>query len=156
TRSVVSLVGADGWREVARLPTSVRELYLSQDRKSALIVVVPRAGLELHELSELVRDLRALPKGPGIAELNIGGPPALTSDYVAAVSHWLARVAGCILGVTWIVLAFGLRSILLPLKAVALNLLSVSAAIGAMTLVFQDGIGAQLLGLSSPSHAVFP
>jgi RND superfamily putative drug exporter len=48
------------------------------------------------------------------------------------------------------------RSVLIPLKAVALNLLSVAAGFGAVVLVFQDGFAAGLLGLDEPLGAIFP
>ena len=138
------------------LAPALRELFVSRDGHSVLIAVTPRADLELHELSQLVRDLRAAPHVRGITELSIGGAPALTADYVDTVTRWFVPVAVLILIATFILLAIGLRSILLPLKAVALNLLSVAAALGAMTLVFQDGAGAHWLGLDGPSGAVFP
>jgi RND superfamily putative drug exporter len=49
----------------------------------------------------------------------------------------------------------GFRSALIALKAVALNLLSVAAAFGAVVLVFQDGIGVHLLGLAAPLDGTF-
>ena len=48
------------------------------------------------------------------------------------------------------------RSVLVPLKAVVLNLLAVAGAMGAMVLVFQDGYGVRLLGLAHPIDGVFP
>lgn len=156
TRTIVSAAGPEGWRIFDSLSRATRETFLNADARMALIAVVPRADLELHELSQLVRDLRAAPRVPGVAELSIGGPPAHTADYIDAISRWFAPVVVCILVATFLVLAIGLRSLLLPLKAVALNLLSVAAALGAMTLVFQDGAGSQWLGLSEPTGAVFP
>ncbi len=156
TRSILSGADANGWRRVALAPEATRRAFLSGDSRTALIAVIPRSGLELHELSQLARDLRAAGRPTGIAATNIGGAPALTADYVDAVAFWLAPVAALVLGVTFVILIVGLRSLLLPLKAVALNLLSVAAALGAMILVFQDGHGAQLLNLPGPYHAVFP
>jgi RND superfamily putative drug exporter len=57
---------------------------------------------------------------------------------------------------TLIALATGFRSILIPVKAVVLNLLSVGAAYGAMVLVFQDGYGAKLFGVAEVPGGVFP
>jgi RND superfamily putative drug exporter len=48
------------------------------------------------------------------------------------------------------------RSLIVPLKAVALNLLSVTAAFGAVVLVFQDGYAARLFGLEHPLYGGFP
>lgn len=155
-RSITSVTGRQNAALYPFLPDSARGMFVSEDRRSALIAVIPRASLELHEYTQLARDLRAVSAPAGVVAIDIGGAPALTADYIAAVSHWFAPVAGAILAATFIVLAIGLRSVLLPLKAVALNLLSVGAALGAMVLVFQDGHGAQWLGLQGPSHAVFP
>ena len=57
---------------------------------------------------------------------------------------------------TLVALFAGFRSLLVPLKAVLLNLLSVAAAFGALVLVFQDGHGVSLLGLAGPVDGVFP
>jgi RND superfamily putative drug exporter len=54
------------------------------------------------------------------------------------------------------VLAIGFRSVLVPLKAIVLNLLVVAGAFGAVTLLFQDGIGGSLLGLAGPLDGIFP
>ena len=61
-----------------------------------------------------------------------------------------------VVATTLVVLFLAFRSVLVPLKAVALNLLSVSGAFGALVLVFQDGHGARLLGLAAPLDGVFP
>ena len=53
-------------------------------------------------------------------------------------------------------LLVGFRSVLIAAKAVALNLLSVATAFGAVVLVFQDGFGVRLLGLSGPLGGNFP
>jgi RND superfamily putative drug exporter len=56
---------------------------------------------------------------------------------------------------TFLALLVGFRSVLVPLKALGLNLLSVAASFGAVVLVFQDGHGATLLGLDGPTQVVF-
>jgi RND superfamily putative drug exporter len=65
-------------------------------------------------------------------------------------------MVGLVVGGTLLALFVGFRSVLVPLKAVLLNLLSVAAAFGALVLVFQDGHGAALLGLAGPLHGIFP
>ncbi len=62
----------------------------------------------------------------------------------------------CIIGATLLVLAVAFRSILIPIKAVALNLLSVAAAFGAVAVVFQSSWGARLMGLPRPLDGGFP
>ena len=61
--------------------------------------------------------------------------------------HWLPRIFLIVLGLSFVVLTVAFRSIVLPLKAIVLNLVSVGAAYGLMVLVFQKGVGDELLGL---------
>lgn len=154
--AVRSVQTIGGGVAIDELPEDVRRIFLSQDRRLALIAVTPRANLELYELSQLARDLRKTALIDGIATIHIGGAPAYNADYADSVTRWFAPVAAIVLGATFLILAFGLRSIVLPLKAVALNLLSVGAALGAMTLVFQAGFGAQMLGLPGGYGGFFP
>lgn len=142
------------------LPDSVRRTLVSRDGGAALIEAVPREGVGLRELSDLVNDLRgkdweALSRLPG-TRVAVGGLPALQSDYVAAVTGALPTVAVFVLGGTFLALLIGFRSVVVPLKAIALNLLSVAAAFGALVLVFQDGYGAALFRLDGPLEGVFP
>ena len=54
-----------------------------------------------------------------------------------------------VLGLAFLLMLFTFRSIVIPIKAIVLNLLSVGAAYGLLTLVFQDGHGEKLLGFES-------
>ena len=77
----------------------------------------------------------------------VGGGPAQGVDYLSrsySVFPWL--VVG-VLALTYLILLRGFRSILLPLKAVVLNLLSVAAVYGLLVVVFRWGVGADLFGL---------
>jgi RND superfamily putative drug exporter len=142
------------------LPAAVRRAFVSEDSRLALLEVVPRETATPRDLSALVRRLRAadtvLVSSAGRARLLVGGLPAFNHDYERAVAGRFVQVVALIIGATFIVLAIGFRSVLVPLKAIALNLLAVAAAFGAVTLVFQDGVGASLLGLAGPLDAIFP
>lgn len=81
------------------------------------------------------------------AEVLVGGPTAETVDSVQTQRDYLPLVFTFVLGFSFLLLLVVFRSIVVPLKAVALNLLSVGAAYGILVLVFQKGIGAGLLGL---------
>jgi RND superfamily putative drug exporter len=86
----------------------------------------------------------------------VGGIPAFNADYRGALTGRFVTVASVVVIATLLVLGVALRSILVPLKAVALNLLSVAAAFGAMVLVFGDGAGVGLLGLDAAPGGTFP
>jgi uncharacterized membrane protein YdfJ with MMPL/SSD domain len=80
------------------------------------------------------------------AEVVVGGPTAESVDSVQTQKDYLPLVFTFVLGCSFLLLLVVFRSIVVPLKAVVLNLLSVGAAYGILVLVFQKGIGAGLLG----------
>jgi putative drug exporter of the RND superfamily len=81
------------------------------------------------------------------AEVYVTGRTAFEIDYAALIDRWLPIVLAFVLTLSFFLLLLVFRSVVLPLKAVLLNLLSVGAAYGLMVLVFQKGVGADLLGL---------
>jgi putative drug exporter of the RND superfamily len=84
----------------------------------------------------------------------IGGSTAQTIDFVDAVYGSFPLMLALISIVTFVLLARAFRSIVLPAKAIAMNLLSVFATWGVMTLVWQHGVGTELLFGVGPSGAV--
>ncbi|MGH8525839.1 MAG: MMPL family transporter, partial [Gammaproteobacteria bacterium] len=80
------------------------------------------------------------------AEVFVGGPTAETVDSVQTQKDYLPFVFTFVLGLSFLLLLVAFRSIVVPAKAVVMNLLSVGAAYGILVLVFQEGIGAGLLG----------
>jgi len=82
----------------------------------------------------------------GTAKIFVGGPAAETVDSVQAQRDYLPFVFTFVLGLSFLLLLVVFRSIVVPLKAVAMNMLSVGAAYGVLVLVFQEGVGTGLLG----------
>ncbi len=93
---------------------------------------------------DLIKTLREVvhDQGPGV---KLGGASAANSDFIDAVYGSFPLMIGLIAVVTFILLARAFRSLLLPAKAVLLNLLSVAAAWGIMTLVWQEGHGSDTI-----------
>jgi RND superfamily putative drug exporter len=106
------------------------------------------------------REIRKLgaPELTGIpgATLIIGGVPALNADYQTIVEDRFPRVTAMVVGATLLALLAGFRSLFVAVKAIALNLVSVAAAFGALVLVFQDGHGSKLLRVATGTGSVFP
>ena len=75
------------------------------------------------------------------AEVTIGGEAAQSADFLDAVYSNFPLLIGLISALTFVLLARAFRSLILPLKAVLLNLLSVAAAWGLIVLVWQNGFG---------------
>jgi uncharacterized membrane protein YdfJ with MMPL/SSD domain len=83
------------------------------------------------------------------AEVAVTGPTALSKDFLDTMTSHLPIVFGFVLSLAFVLLLVTFRSIVVPIKAIVLNLLSVGAAYGILTLVFQDGHGEQALGFNS-------
>ena len=81
------------------------------------------------------------------ASVLVGGATAENLDYSDVINKWLPIVLAFVLGLSFILLTLVFRSLVLSATAVILNLLSVGAAYGLLVLVFQHGVGADLLGL---------
>jgi RND superfamily putative drug exporter len=81
-------------------------------------------------------------------ETNVTGMTAGSKDFNDSLNAHLPIVFAFVLGLAFLLLLVTFRSIIVPLKAIVLNLLSVGAAYGVLTFVFQDGHGASLLGFT--------
>ena len=82
------------------------------------------------------------------ADVFVGGPTAETVDDIATQEEYLPIVFAFVLGFSFLLLLLVFRSIVVPLKAVIMNLLSVGAAYGILVLVFQEGIGNEIFGFT--------
>jgi uncharacterized membrane protein YdfJ with MMPL/SSD domain len=145
-RYVDQLKGIDG---VAR----VQEPQVSGDGKAALVRVIGAQDPESQRTLDLIDELRA--EGGkasgigGLAALDVGGPTAQTVDFANLISGGIWKIFVFVLICTYLVLLVVLRSVLLPLKAVVMNLLSIGAAYGVLVAVFQYGWLDSLLGYDS-------
>ncbi len=84
----------------------------------------------------------------------MGGTPAEDADYISAVYGNVVWVVLGVAVVTFLLLARALRSLWLPIKALALNALSLGAAYGVTVLIWQEGFGTELLFSQSATGAV--
>ncbi len=97
---------------------------------------------------ELVKQIRALPAPTNIKQVQVGGFPAFHLDYLHSLRVWVPWTIAAIVSVIFVLLFLMLGSVLIPLKAVITNLLSLSATFGALVWVFQDGNFAQWLNFT--------
>ena len=129
--------------EVARVSGPVA----SKDGRAALLVAAPRHDPEGPEARALVDRLRA--QGLEGAGVQVGGATASVEDFKDLVAGSMWKIALFVLLFSYLVLFLLLRSVLLPLKAVAMNLLSVAAAYGVLVAIFQYGWIDGFLGFQS-------
>ena len=105
---------------------------------------MPKAAPESDTTYSLVQRLRAK-SVPG-AQVNVGGAAAQDHDFTDLISGSLWKVALFVMIFSYLVLLVVLRSVVLPLKAIVMNLLSVGAAYGVLVMVFQYGWADSIIG----------
>ncbi|MGP3989833.1 MMPL family transporter [Streptomyces sp. 3N207] len=115
----------------------------SKDGRLATLIVFPEAAPQDEGTTDLVHRLRddvlpPLERDTG-AEFLVGGSTAATQDFADSVAQRMPLFVVIVVGMSSLLLMVVFRSALIPLKAALLNLLSISAALGAITLVFQEG-----------------
>jgi RND superfamily putative drug exporter len=86
--------------------------------------------------------------GSASGRVLVGGSPAEARDSFAVDGGWLPIVIAFVLTLSLVLLTLAFRSIAIPLTAIAVNLLSVGASYGILVLVFQKGVGTDLLGFT--------
>ncbi|MGZ4143373.1 MAG: MMPL family transporter, partial [Actinomycetota bacterium] len=105
-------------------------------------------------VGDLVKRLRASIPGllPPGATVDIGGDPGLNVDLNTELGSKMPLIVGLVMLLSYIVLLFFFRSVLLPLKAILMNTASVLATYGVITFIFQEGHGQGLLSFAAPGH----
>ena len=123
--------------------------------KSVAMVSIPMQGTGTDSASETalatLRD-KVIPTSidrVGGTQTDVTGMTAGSKDFNDSMTAHLPIVFAFVLGLAFLLLLVTFRSIVVPLKAIILNLLSVGAAYGVLKLVFQDGHGESLLGFES-------
>ena len=118
-----------------------------------LAVAIPAfdvSSSEGRDLTNRVEDkIRSLP-----GDVHVGGTGTVNADFISQVYSNFPKMVAVIVAITFLLLVRAFRSILLPLKAVLLNILSVTAAYGILVLVWQDGNGSSLLWNVGATHAI--
>jgi putative drug exporter of the RND superfamily len=120
----------------------------------ARITVVTRDAPESEAAEALVDRVRDqyLPATGLEGQARVGGATALNLDLAREISGQLPVVVLAVLALSFVLLTMAFRSLVLPLQAIAMNLLSVGAAYGLIVAVFQWGWGESLLGFTSEGH----
>lgn len=132
---------------------SVVPTHIDRATGIATLVVFPTTSPQDKATADTIARLRTdvLPQaiGHGPAKAHVGGAAASLSDVGQRTSQRLPVFVAAVLAMSFLLLMLVFRSILVPLKAVLLNLLSIGAAYGIMVAVFQWGWGGALIGLEA-------
>lgn len=120
---------------------------------AARLTVIPKVAPDTPEATALVGRIRAI--SPDFARLSdakvlVGGLPAVIADFTATVRGSFPLVLATVCVLAFLLLLFVFRSLVVPFKAVAMNLLAVSASLGLVVVAFQAGWAERLFGFESP------
>ena len=146
----------DGMEVLAKSIDSIPALgdaqpyVVSEDGEVGVLQIPLAVSGDSREANDAVKELqeRQIPMS-GLPEgVLIGGATAINVAFFDLVSMWTPIVIGIVLALSFVLLLFVFRSILVPVKAILMNLLSVGAAYGLLVIVFQKGFGADLFGFT--------
>ena len=126
----------------------------SPDGEVAMLVAIPRSGPASGETTDLVHHLRddVLPQaeaGTGL-EVAVGGSTAASIDATDYIADRLLVFIGAVIVLSFLLLLVVFRSVLVPLKAAVMNILSISAAYGVISIAAQGGWFGGLIGIDEP------
>jgi len=154
------LVPADQTADAVRAAGEVDGVYTAASSDSsggtAVVDVIPEAETVDSTSIDVVDDVRAAVESATDGEVLVTGAGPVVEDYFGAVYDNFPYVLLLIAAVTFLLLVRTFRSVLLPLKAVLLNLVSLAAVFGAVTYFWQEGNGSQaLFGVSETGAITF-
>ena len=148
--------GLAGVGAVDRSLASVAEGLANWDRGANLvrIVAIGKDAPESAAAEALVDRIRNryIADAGLIGTARVGGATAANLDLSRRLSERLPLVVGCVLALSFVLLVMAFRSLVLPVKAIVMNLLSVGAAYGLIVALFQFGWGERALAFTSPGN----
>jgi RND superfamily putative drug exporter len=120
---------------------------VSQDGSAALINVIPTGSPSSDSTKELVTTTREQVIPASGVDAHVGGSTAQQIDLADLIAQRLPLIIAVVVALSMLLLLIAFRSVVAPLQAALVNLLSVGAAYGILTAVFQEGHGASAIGL---------
>jgi RND superfamily putative drug exporter len=137
--------------EVAFVATGGGGRYVDGSGRHRQVIVAGRSEYGFPEAQAFVKRLRGelVPAAgfPDTVEVIAGGGPPQGVDFIDSAYTYFPWLVAAVLALSYVLLLRAFRSLLLPLKAVLLNLLSVAASYGLLVVVFEWGVGEDLVGL---------
>jgi RND superfamily putative drug exporter len=130
---------------------------ISPNTKAEVAVVYPTTGPQQAQTTDLVNRIRsAVPHAETgtTLKVHVGGTTAVNEDFSHLLASKMPQFIAVVVGLGFLLLAVVLRSLLIPLLASIMNLLSFGAALGVMTATFQYGWGRSVLGFGQSGPIV--
>ncbi|HSL97099.1 MAG TPA: MMPL family transporter [Candidatus Deferrimicrobiaceae bacterium] len=131
---------------------ALEETYI-RDRTVRLDAISPLVSSR-PEATSLIPTVRGLPAGGGIERVEVGGAAALGADFLTSQAERIPWAIGTTLLASAVILFLLFGSLAIPIKAVVMTLLSLSASFGALVWIFQEGNLSGLLAFESLGYTV--
>ncbi|MBA3252234.1 MAG: MMPL family transporter [Geodermatophilaceae bacterium] len=150
--SEASLADAEDFAgDIAAIP-GVRGAAISDNEGNSSMITVTYDG-EPSSLQArgIVEDIRAS-EAPAGAEVMVGGSSASVVDQLTSLTERLPWMVLLVAGITFVLLAVAFGSLVVPIKAIVMNLISIAAAFGVVTWIFQDGHLSGVLGFTPTGY----
>jgi putative drug exporter of the RND superfamily len=121
--------------------------YISMNRQFIHLSVIPKNPVRSDQIADWIVRLRDQSHRAGFNEVLVGGLPVLALEFADAVTQAMPLAIGVVCIATFIVMAIAFRSLVIPLKSILMNALTVASSYGIITMVFQHGLFANLLAV---------
>ncbi len=126
---------------------SLNERSISKDRRYLRLSVIPQDVIHSSDIPGWAERLRKEAGDAGFETVLLGGAPIGSREFTSALVSAMPQAIGAVFIATFLLLAFAFRSLLIPLKSIVMNSLSVGAAYGVITQVIQNGVLAGFFGV---------
>jgi RND superfamily putative drug exporter len=149
-RSNISSDGTGGLSDLA----SLTERSISQGRQYLRLSVIPKDTVHPQDIEGWLERLRAAATDAGFTRVLLGGAPVGSKEFTDALVGSMPLAIGVVFAATFVLLGIAFRSIIIPIKSILMNTLTVGAAYGVITLIFQKGFLAGALNVPTDVGAI--
>ncbi|HEU4740390.1 MAG TPA: MMPL family transporter [Meiothermus sp.] len=126
---------------------SLTQRSISQDRRYLRLTVIPQEHVRPEAIRGWEKRLRQAAHQAGFEKVLLGGAPIGSQEFTDALVGAMPVAIGLVYVATFVLLGVMFRSLVIPLKSIVMNSLTVGAAYGVITLIFQKGFLASFLGV---------
>jgi putative drug exporter of the RND superfamily len=140
-------LGATGLGVTLGAAVDATRQYISQNRRYIHLSVIPKDSVRSDQIDGWIDRIRGQAQRAGFSTVIVGGLPVLAVEFADAIIEAMPLAIGVVCVATFIILAIAFRSLVIPLKSILMNGLTVASSYGIITMVFQHGLFADLLAV---------
>jgi putative drug exporter of the RND superfamily len=133
---------------------NLTERSISRDRQYLRLSIIPKDALHPPEIPGWIERLRTATTNAGFQTYYLGGAPIGSQEFTNALVSAMPIAIITVFIATFILLAIAFRSIIIPIKSIIMNSLTVAASYGVITLIFQNGFMADFFNIPTDIGAI--